>query len=42
MVLELENEILAFCMELGGGGGGRSWWEGKYYQLFCDPKPLGD
>lgn len=41
MVLELENEILAFCMELGGGGG-RSWWEGKYYQLFCDPKPLGD
>lgn len=21
MVLELENEILAFCMELGGGGG---------------------
>ena len=37
MVLELENEILAFCMELGG-----SWWEGKYHQLCYDPKPLGD
>lgn len=38
MVLELENEISAFCMEFGGGG----TFGGKYHQLFCDPKALGN